>query len=274
MADIKANGKVRLIAKNGRGSETAYTSRLRELKKNSAALGGGRVLSTETAEQAAERHKRNNDTAFNNLLQYGDGREDYLVEFEATPDITEQGSASYFEEGNIRGPGSIMMYMGSPSRSFSIAAKFISRTPEEAKETDRKIHILKSWRMPESYTGGFVQEPPSILYLQGYGKMFKDIQVVMTDLSIEFSSEYDYIQVGTGSTDINYEETTVSTIMEKNQPVTKVNTKDANMNIMSFVPIITTVSISLKEAHNVGAIFAGLMTFDILKYRTGELPNW
>ena len=72
------------------------------------------------------------------------------VSFDVTPDINESGTASYFEASEIRAPCSILIYMGSPSRTFQINAKLISRTTAEAYATEQKVNILRSWRMPES----------------------------------------------------------------------------------------------------------------------------
>ena len=242
---LQGNGKVRLIAKKGRFRETDFTNRIRDLMANSTYTGYG-----ETPQQQAQSVLNQANAAngvYNNALLNGYGLENYYIEFDATPEITESGSASYFEASEVRGPGSILMYMGSPSRNFSINAKLIARNAWEARKVDAQIHILKSWRMPESYTGGIDAGTPATLFLQGYGKMFKDIPVVMTDLSIEFSSEHDYLKTGDGS---------------------------ATVAGGTAVPVITTVSISLKEAHSTEGNVDGLDGFDILKYRTGNLAAW
>lgn len=268
---MQGKGKIRLIAKKGRFRETEFVKGQRELIQNSTL--GARSGDPELAAASPVARDR-----ANNKLLYGEGTENYYIEFDATPDITESGSVAYFEAGEIRGPGSILMYMGSPSRTFSINAKLIARNQNEALRVSKQIHILKSWRMPESYTGGFAAGTPTILYLQGYGKMFKDIPVVMTDLSIELSSEHDYISTG-GQETLSYIEQVASVELDE---LGNRKERDRNKDRFvprqtiydSFVPIITTVSISLKEARSVEADFDGLETFDILKYRTGNLVSW
>lgn len=273
---MQGKGKVRLIAKKGRFRETDYTADLRNLRESTSynesvdAHGG----SVEKATAAAEKRRTEGTKAINNLLLAGEGLENYYIEFDATPDITETGSVSYFEAGEIRGPSSILMYMGSPSRSFTINAKLIARNAAEAIRVDKQIHILKSWRMPESYTGGIDAGTPSLLYLQGYGKMFKDIPCVMTDLSFDFSSEHDY--VGAGTTNLQYrEDVSTASFSDDGQRIEYIKSKaNRNNDYETFVPIITPVSITLKEAHSVEGELSGLEGFDILKYRNGVLPNW
>lgn len=174
---------------------------------------------------------------------------DYYVEFATSPEMSESGSVMYAEISDIRAAASILWYQGTPSRNFSINAKLVSRTRDEAAYNARIIHVLKSWRMPETLRGqgGIGKGTPTVLYLQGYGDMYKDIPVVMTDLSIEFPSEHDYIRAGD-----------------------------------SIVPIITQVSISLKEAHSLAGAVGGpkssigepFKQFDIVEYRSGTLKGW
>ena len=266
MGTLQGNGKVRLIAKKGRFRTTEYTNRQADLIRNSTFQGT-------PAERAAQRAALVTAAEAELALGADGGLSNYYVEFDATPDITESGSASYFEAGEIRAPGSILMWMGSPSRTFSVSAKLISRNQIEAKRSERMIHLLKSWRQPERYTGGINASPPTVLYLQGYGKMFKDIPVVLTDLTIEFSSEHDYISIGEQTIDYwegAYRELNVA----GGPPLEIANAQPRSKKFTSAVPIITSVSLTLKEARAADAQLDGLEGFDILKYRNGELIGW
>lgn len=163
----------------------------------------------------------------------------YGVRFRLTPEITEAGSVSYAEIHEARVPASFLIYIGTPSRTWSINAKMLSRTVEEADRTWREINILRSWRMPEngamSVDGG--GNAPTIVNLYGYGKTFQAIPTVITSLNIEWPSDVDYIKDSQG-TDI---------------------------------PILMSVSISLKEAHQHQDI---MNDFNILSYRLGTLEHW
>ena len=242
MAALQGNGKVRLIAKDGRYRENAGSSAMR----------------AEVARRGASGSDQNK--LMGKVARIGGvdaGLENYFIEFDVTPDITESGSATYSDISDIRAAASILLYKGSPSRTFSITGKLVARNEIEAARVVKQIHILKSWRMPESYTGGFNAGVPTLLYLQGYGKMFKDIPTVMTDLTIEFSSEFDAINGGEG-------------VVKFDVSSTKSYSEDVN----SFVPIIVPVSITLREAHSTDADLEGMKSFDILKYRTGNFTHW
>lgn len=168
----------------------------------------------------------------------------YYITFDVSPDINESASANYAELSDIRAPASILIYTGSPSRTFSINTKLVSRTVDEAAYNTRVLNVLRSWRMPEALTGGFNQAIPTILSLDGYGSMFKAIPVVMTSLTIDIQSEFDVI----GGQSIG--------------------------NAPAFVPIVVPVSISLKECHNTEADYDALNQFDIVKFRAGTLEKW
>lgn len=259
---MNADGKVRLIAKTGRYAESDYTKALRKQQ----ALGQyDTKTTTGNLANGGDILRERGNTKGAAAAEVGMGQ--YEVVFDATPDITEQGSTNYYEESGIRGPASILFYMGSPSRTFSLSAKLIARNLDEAKAVSEKIHRLKSWRMPESYTGGFAQKPPVILYLEGYNQMFKQIQVVMTDLSIEFSSEFDVLSY---KADVDTLATTSFTAEGKTYTSAEWGVTEKT----NLIPIIVPVNISLKEVHNVDAKLDGLKTFDILRYRTGNLDNW
>lgn len=170
----------------------------------------------------------------------------YGVRFLLTPEISESGGANYAEISDIRTPASILVYMGTPSRTFSITGKLFARTVDEADRSWRYINILRSWRMPETVGGGGVggggsdgmPDSPTIVNLFGYGPMFQAIPTVMTSLNLEFPSDVDYIRASSGAD----------------------------------IPILMNVSISLKEAHQINDITNG--AFDIFQYRQGTLKNW
>jgi len=168
-----------------------------------------------------------------------------VVVFESTPEVQEQAQTLYISLDEIRSAGSLMVYMGSPGRTFQINHKFVSRTTKEATKTWKAMNILRSWRMPKTSNsngdqiGGFgVAETnvPTILNLFGYGRTFKGIPTVMTNLSIDWNSESDYIKC--------------------------LNKSD--------VPIILPVSISLKEVRTIEE----LKSFNLKEFKEGDLIWW
>ncbi len=186
--------------------------------------------------------------AYQNFL-LGAGLSNSGVTFLITPNVSESGSATYGEISDIRMPASIIYYLGSPSRLFTITGKLFARTKSEADYTYTIIRLLRSWRMPEKgagqqgggsgtelATGAGGQSTPKILQLSGYNGMFNNITVVMTELNFTFPDDVDYITASSGHK----------------------------------VPILSEVSITLKEGRSI----QDLKQFDINSFRSGRLPNW
>ena len=159
------------------------------------------------------------------------------VVFDVQPNVTESGGVSYFEIGDIRQAANMLIYMGTPSREFSINGRFVSRSIAEATINWWYVQLLRSWRMPEMQGGDFnAKKTPSRLKLRGLGNWFNDIEVRITNLSIEEPEDVDYITTGNG--------------------------KD--------VPIVWPVSVSLKEAKSVEE----LRGFNIQEFRQGKLSGY
>lgn len=175
------------------------------------------------------------------IHEQGTGR---YVNFNVTPDVSESKNTNYVEISELRKAASMMIFIGSPSRSFNINAKLVSRTKQEASENFARLQLLKSWAMPDNtsksvgITGGAIdQSAPPVLYIYGYGKNFKAIQVVMKSINISFDSGVDYIST--------------------NDTKTK-------------MPIILPVSMSFQEIRSA----VDLNNFDIEAYRKGTLDYW
>lgn len=114
--------------------------------------------------------------------------QDNMVIFPITPQLNESGQVLKVDEGNIRRASSVIVYLGSPSRTFNIAAEFVSRTPAEATATFKSLNILKSWRMPMSDFN-----EPETVRLFAYDGQLKGIPCLMTSLNIEWPKDVDYI---------------------------------------------------------------------------------
>lgn len=167
------------------------------------------------------------------------------VNFKVAPEISESKSVNYIEVSEIRKAGSIMIFIGSPGRNFTINAKLVSRTQEEAAENFKKLNLMKSWGMPDvdyesnGIGGGRIDTmAPSILYIYGYGQNFKGIQVVMKSINHEYPTDVDYIPIAQGS-----------------------KTK---------MPIIMPVSMTFQEIRS----GEELQQFDINAYKLGQLEYW
>jgi hypothetical protein len=226
MADYE--NRVMLKVKKNSGSEAAAS----RFSFQDAAQGDVRSESAATSQSGVAAGTTNGGGP-----EDGDFNNDNTVKFHATPQIQESANSNWSEISDNRAPASILTYMGSPSRTFSINAKFISRTKKEADRTFRYVNLLRSWRMPfiEGGRNLYVAEP-EVLHLFGYGNTFRGIPVVLQSLNIELNDEVDYIKA-TNNTDI---------------------------------PIIWPVSMTLKEIHTI----ADFANFDIISFSQGNLPWW
>lgn len=227
--------KISLKAKGFRNGFATQTARMAQQFSDESQRNLLRDPNNEALQSSAE------DSRLSAIDAAQPALSNFYIDFDATPDINESGSANYNDISEIRAPASIMIYSGTPSRTYQINAKMFSRTQEEARRTEKKLNVLRSWRMPEALTGGFAVAVPAILELSGYKEMFKNIPVVMTNLSIDFSSEFDSIRARRSDTPI---------------------------------PIVVPVSITLREIHNSEDNLSALEKFDIANFREGTLPNW
>lgn len=137
------------------------------------------------------------------------------VIFDVSPTISETREAQYVNEP-MPGPVGMVMYMLTGNRTFTIGARFVSRTVQEANTTYAATNVLRSWLLPQGQDGTDSKAGrPPILRLNGYKQQFFNIPVVLTNLSINFSEDVDYIEI------------------EK----------------IAMVPIIQTVDITVIESH-------------------------
>lgn len=70
------------------------------------------------------------------------------VIFNTTPKITETGEVEYTSLQPVHMPGGIQTFRNTKSRTFSISARFISRTIVEATQNMIYTQILRGWRYP------------------------------------------------------------------------------------------------------------------------------
>lgn len=165
------------------------------------------------------------------------------VRFEITPQVSEQASSILNEISEIRAPASILIWMGSPARTFNINAKLLSRTPEEAEQSFKDKNLLSSWRMPENMDGdaaGFgIMSYPSTVTLWGYNGMFRGIPTLMSSINFEWPDDVDYVRSTSGV----------------------------------YMPILMNVSISLKEAQATESELS-FSDFNIKSFRAGTLKKW
>lgn len=195
------------------------------------------------------------------------------VVFTTTPSLREERQVDYKPISPVQAPGEIYQYAYTRSRTFSIEAKLVSRSVNEATRNLTYIQYLRSWAMPVFGTvkgNASVGEktlgtPPAVLFLTAYstgkpksgqqdksvttpalgtgeytnpsyGSNLYKIPVIITHLSIPFPEDVDYIPT------LN------------NYPI----------------PMITTVSISLAETHSPNKY----SSFNLQDFKNGTLINF
>lgn len=146
--------------------------------------------------------REDNDDVMVKLTAIATGDEVRMV---VTPMISEDGSVSYDPIRLIHHPGQIQMYVTTESRNFSIDARFIARTSEEATRNMMYLNLIRSWRMPY-YGSGSAEEwpakfgaPPDVLKFEGYGPgNLSSIPVVLQSYSLRYDNVVDYIPTEDG----------------------------------------------------------------------------
>jgi hypothetical protein len=200
--------------------------------------------------------------------------------------VHETGGVEYTPNQPIHSPGGIQVYKYTPSRTWSISAKFISRNSRDAYNNAKQLQILRAWRMPyfgqtpsgessegkgeagsvREYTGdnsmlstpdssgvNLLGAPPELLYLYAYSS------------SINNDRKYgDYninrVPVVLTNLDIDYQDATdyIPIIDPKSGAV------------LGNFPIILSVSVSVLESHSPDELSA----FNLSLYKSGTLKGY
>jgi len=220
-------------------NDSGFTGQSRELTKL-----GNNGLNSQQREEA--RKKSIAGGLFSD--SEGSSRVSEVVTFEVSPVVSESRSAQYVDEG-LPGANGIVVYTVTGNRRYSINAKFVSRTVNEAVQNNAYVNILRSWMVPlGSGNVGSSKGKPPIIRLNGYKNVFFNIPVVVSELSISYPDDVDYIE-----TDI------------------------------AMVPIVQTVELSLIESHgqaisgiDISGSASGRLAgeFNIELFKQGILPGY
>lgn len=168
------------------------------------------------------------------------------VVFTVMPTIAESRSASYKSFTPLQHPGEILKYDTTQSRSWSISARLVARTIEEATDNLNIINTIRSWVMPFYGVGTAMSEsskrflgaPPPILTLSAYGRqMIGPVKCVLESYSWDFPNDVDYLPT---------------------------NTVDK-----APFPVLLSVSLTLKESWS-PVEYSG---FSIVDYRNGDMAE-
>lgn len=129
-----------------------------------------------------------------------------IVEFVVSPKIDESRTVDYEAVQPIHHPGVILKYKSTGAREWTVAARLIVRTEEEATKNHRYINWIRSWAMP--YYGVGTQQnypnllgaPPPILTFSGYGvKNIGPIPVILSQYSWSWPNDVDWLPADDGT---------------------------------------------------------------------------
>lgn len=162
------------------------------------------------------------------------------VIFEFAPEMSKDKTVNYIPITELRQAAAIYIFIGTSGRTFTINAKLISRTIEEAEQNIQILNLLESWTNPEDNFGYLEGDTgtPMVLRLYGYGERLKGIPCVITSFSTPFPEDVDYIYTGSGD--------------------------------KTGIPIVQPVTISLQEVRTPDE----LDKFSIEAFRNGTLAGW
>lgn len=78
-----------------------------------------------------------------------------VLTLDTTPVVRESQRVEYATITPTHSPGSMQVFKSSPSRTFGISARLVSRTPEEALNNMKRLQLIRAWTKPyfgESHT--------------------------------------------------------------------------------------------------------------------------
>jgi hypothetical protein len=203
---------------------------------NIFSVGNGQTLNDNTSTAAP---RSNNLGVIVSLKSAVTGE---TVLFRASPRVGESDSAQYSEVNIVQHPGAILKYEKTSARQWSVSAKLISRTQQEASENQKYLNLLRGWVKPfygagtEKNAPSKLGAPPEVLIFSGYGeKNIPKVPVVLESRSWDWPNDCDYIPTLTGDP----------------------------------FPVIIDVSLSLKESYSP----AEYSNFNLYAYKAGVISK-
>ena len=207
-----------------------------QLTQNGLSIGKGQTLS---GGQSTTAPRENLDDIV--ILLESTISEEY-VRFSVSPRVSESRQANYHEINITHHPGTILKYEKTSSRSWTISAKFVSRTQEEASNNQRDLNIIRAWVMPfygsgtEKNDSSMLGAPPAVLKLSGYGERnIAPIPVVLESYSTSWPNDIDYLPTNSGDP----------------------------------VPVIMEIELTLKESYSP----AEYSNFNLFAYKSGDVSK-
>lgn len=122
--------------------------------------------------------------------------------FPYTPIITMSHKATYSEQSPVHANTDYHLYNNTPAVQIQIQGDFTAQNLDEAQYTLACMHFFRtSTKMHFGVNDPNAGLPPPMLVLSGYGEfMFNDLDVILTDFSMELPNGVDYMEVTIGKT--------------------------------------------------------------------------
>lgn len=120
--------------------------------------------------------------------------------FPYTPTITMSHKATYSEQSPVHANTDYHLYNNTPAVQIQIQGDFTAQNLDEAQYTLACMHFFRtSTKMHFGVNDPNAGLPPPMLVLSGYGEfMFNDLDVILTDFSMELPNGVDYMEVTIG----------------------------------------------------------------------------
>ena len=187
--------------------------------------------------------------------------------FPYTPTIAMNHNVNYEEVEILHSNTNFNFYKNTPPPGLQITADFTADTPENALYMLGAIWFFRALSKTDfGKNSEYPGMPPPILYLNGYGKMYDNIPVILTSFNVTFDKNKHYVDLK--MTDDMYKE--FMNIKNSSTSDKRVYNLIRNMITDQWLPTDLTMQIGLKIIPNMRKVKE---KFDLSRYKRGDLGN-
>ena len=186
--------------------------------------------------------------------------------FPYTPDIKMNSSVSYEEVEILHSNLNYNFYKNTPPPGINITADFTADTPENALYMLGAIWFFRALsKVDFGKESKYPGMPPPILYLNGYGKIYDNIPVVITGFNMDFDKNKHYV-------DLKMTDNMFSDFKSKIQSTSdkKVYENIRNLLTDQWLPTDLTMNLQFKILPNMRKVKE---KFNLDKFKRGDLGN-
>ena len=203
--------------------------------------------------------------------------------FPFTPSIQETQTVNYESYDPVHSNQQFLAYNRTPAKEYTISGPFTSMNQDEARYSLAVIHFLRS--VTKMYFGvksditanekiidavKLRGTPPPILLLNGYGTaIFHNVPVVITNYTVEFPQDVDYVEVDNRTIGNEAKQFTIKQVDEitgEEVIVSGVNT--VNGNVSAWVPTQFNITVQITVQNTPDRL---RREFNLNDFRSGKL---